>query len=197
MNEEQYSSDELYHYGRLGMKWGQHIFNDIKKVALEYRKRKTKEKNINENTKMQIKKLKKLAKEEARKRKFQNKQNKKIKNIKKYILDKYGIDYGKDNIPNKEKPSTKTNQLSKKQIKNLSDTDLSERLKRLDNEKRLIELQNYHATIGQKFIRSAMKDLLIPGAIKAGKELTAKYLQKYGDIGIEALSEELNKKRKK
>ncbi len=197
MDNQQNNSDELYHYGRIGMKWGQHIFGDIKKTALAYVKRKNKEKNINENTKMQIKKLKKLAKEEARKRKFQKKQNKKIANAKKHILDKYGIDYGKDNVPNKEKPVTKSNQLSKKQIKNLSDTDLSERLKRLENEKKLIELQSYHATLGQKFIRSAMKDLLIPGAIKAGKELTAKYLQKYGDMGLEALGEELNKKRKK
>lgn len=197
MDDKQISSDELYHYGRLGMKWGQHIFGSIKKSALAYVKRKNKEKNINENTKMQIKKLKKLAKEEARKRKIQKKQNKKIENAKKHILDKYGIDYGKDNVPNKEKPVTKSNQLSKKQIKNLSDTDLSERLKRLENEKKLIELQSYHATLGQKFIRSAMKDLLIPGAIKAGKELTAKYLQKYGDMGLEALGEELNKKRKK
>lgn len=196
MKEEQYSSDELYHYGRLGMKWGQHIFGDIKKVALEYHKRRIKEKNIKENTRLQIRKLKKQAKEEAKRRKFQNKQADKIKNAKQHILNKYGIDYGKDNVPNKEKSSTKSNQLTKKQIKNLSDSELKERQNRLNNEKQLIELQNYHASMGQKFVRTVMKDVLVPAAISAGKDLTTSYLKKYGEIGIDAFGDSLRKKKK-
>ena len=166
-------------------------------LALEYHKRKTKEKNIKESTKQQIRKLKKQAKEEAKRRKLQNKQADKIKNAKQHILDKYGIDYGKDNVPNKEKPSTKSNQLTKKQIKNLSDSELRERQNRLNNEKQLIELQNYHASMGQKFVRTIMKDVLVPAAISAGKDLTTSYLKKYGEIGIEAFGDSLSKKKKR
>ena len=197
MNEEQYNSDELYHYGRLGMKWGQHVFGDIKKVALEYHKRKIKEKNIKENTKLQIRKLKKQAREEAKRRNLQNKQADKIKNAKKHILNKYGIDYGKDNVPNKEKNISKNNQLTKKQIKNLSDSELKERQNRLNNEKQLIELQNYHASMGQKFVRTIMKDVLVPAAISAGKDLTTSYLKKYGEVGIEAFGNSLSGKKKR
>lgn len=197
MNEEQHNSDELYHYGRLGMKWGQHVFGDIKKLSIGYIKRKNKERNISENTRLQIRKLKKQAKEEARRRKLQNKQNAKIKNAKKHILDKYGIDYGKDNVPNKEKSLNKNNQLTKKQIKNLSDSELRERQNRLNNEKQLIELQNYHASMGQKFVRTIMKDVLVPAAISAGKDLTTSYLKKYGEVGLEAFNDSLSGKKKR
>lgn len=204
LDEKQNNSNELYHYGRLHMKWGQHIFSDIKKTALKYRKRKQKEKNIKENTKLQIKKLEKLAKEEARKRKFQKQQDKRIEEAKKRISDKYGIDYGKDNIPNKEKlstksnqSSTKSNQLTKKQINNLSDTELRDRQNRLQNEKNLIELQNYHATIGQKFVKSLMKDVVVPGATNAGRDLVTSFIKKYGEMGLEAFDTNLNKKKKR
>lgn len=197
-NEKQNNSDELIHSGRLGMKWGRHIFGDIKRAALNYRKKRQKQKNINENTKQQIKKLKKIAKEEAYKRKIQKQQDKKIDNAKKNILKKYGIDYGEDNIPNKE-ISKKNNFLTKKQISNLSDTELRDRQTRLQNEKNLIELQNYHATVGQKFVRTITKDTLVPAATNAAKDLVTTYLKKYGDIAIKEIEKNIftNKKRKK
>lgn len=197
-DEKQNNSDELIHSGRLGMKWGQHIFGDIKRAALNYRKKRQKQKNIDENTKQQIKKLKKIAKEETYKRKMQKQQDKKIDNAKKSILKKYGIDYGKDNIPNKE-ISKKNNFLTKKQISNLSDTELRDRQTRLQNEKNLIELQNYHATVGQKFVRAITKDILVPAATNAAKDLVTTYLKKYGDISIKELEKNMttNKKRNK
>jgi len=197
MNEEQYSSDELYHWGRLGMKWYKHIFSDIKKVALEYHKRKTKEKNIKENTKLQIKKLKKIAKEEARKRKLQKQQDEKIKKAKRYILEKYNVDYGKDNIPNKEKTKSKSKSdpLTKNEIKKLSDSDLKDRINRLDSEKKLIELQNHHATNGQKFVSAVAKNVLIPAATTASKDLVTNFIKKYGEMGMDSFDKGLKKKR--
>lgn len=195
MNEEQYNSDELYHYGRLGMKWGQHVFGDIKKVALEYHKRKTKEKNIKENTRLQIKKLKKQAREEARRRKLQKQQDEKIKKAKRHILEKYNVDYGKDSIPNKEKTKSKNNPLTTSEIKKLSDSDLKDRINRLDSEKKLIELQNYHASNGQKFVSVVAKNVLIPAATTASKDLVTNFIKKYGEMGMDSFDKGLKKKR--
>ena len=194
-NIEQNNSDELYHYGRLGMKWGQHIFADIKKTALNYRNRKNKQKNINENTRLKIRKLKKLAKDEAYKRKLQKQQDEKIVKAKKHILNKYGIDFGKDSTPNKGETKSRNNPLTKKEIHNLSDTELKERQNRLNNEKQLIELQNYHASIGQKFVRAVVKDVLIPAATNAGKDLVTSYMKKYGDMAINSFDENFQKKK--
>lgn len=201
-NIEKENSNELYHTGRLGMKWGQHIFGDIKKLSLEYKKKRSKSKNINENTKQQIKKLKKQAKEEARKRKIKKQQDEKIAKAKKHILDKYGVDYGKDNIPNKTiKPDqnykTKNNKLDKKGIQKLPDTELRDRINRLESEKRLMELQNYHASVGQKFVNTVIKDVVVPSAVNAGKDLVTQYMKKYGDVGLSSFEKGFNKKKKK
>ena len=38
-----YSSNDIYHYGRKGMKWGQHIFTKIKKSSDKRKKHKARE----------------------------------------------------------------------------------------------------------------------------------------------------------
>ena len=42
-----------------------------------------------------------------------------------------------------------------------------------------------------------MKDVLVPAAINAGKDLTTSYLKKYGEVGIEAFGNSLSGKKKR
>ena len=131
-------SDYLMHYGRKGMKWGQHIFGKVKTGA-----------------KAAGKKTVELTKKGYSKAKRARELHKKVKEIDK---------------------------LRKKPIKDLTDEELNARLKRLELEKRVSDLQKQTATMtaGQAFLGKIGKDVLVPAVMNAGKEVLERWLKKQG-----------------
>ena len=81
---------------------------------------------------------------------------------------------------------------SKKRIKELSDTELTDRIKRLRNEKEAHQLERDLSGNGSKFVRSVGKDVLAPAAIEAGRNLMSKLFYKYGSQAL-GLSEKETK----
>lgn len=79
-----------------------------------------------------------------------------------------------------------------KPVRQLNDTDLQNRIKRLSNEKQALGLEKDLSSNGQKFVRSIGKDVLGPAAIAAGKNLMEKV---FFNAGAKALG--LDKKEVK
>ncbi len=61
-----------------------------------------------------------------------------------------------------------------KPVRQLNDTDLQNRIKRLSNEKQALSLEKDLSSNGQKFVRSIGRDIMAPAAISAGKSLMEK-----------------------
>lgn len=61
-----------------------------------------------------------------------------------------------------------------KKVRELNDTELQNRIKRLSNEKQALSLERDLSSNGQKFVRSIGKDIMAPAAISAGKSLMEK-----------------------
>lgn len=79
------------------------------------------------------------------------------------------------------KTTTSTNQNpEKKRVKDMSDTELKDRITRLENEKKLAGLQADTATKGQKFVSAIGKQVIAPAATEAGKRLLTDLLMKVG-----------------
>lgn len=107
------------------------------------------------------------------------------------------------------KPSTKAtesasqNKNQNKRVKDLTDTELNERITRLQKEKQLISLQNDLGSKGHKFVSAIGKQVIAPAAAEAGKELLKNKLLKIGKEklglgekqaeGIDAVYKELKK----
>lgn len=73
---------------------------------------------------------------------------------------------------------------SKKSVKKLSDTELSNRIKRLSNEKQALMLEkdinNETASKSNKFFKTIGKEVITPAAINAGRDLLTNWLKKQG-----------------
>lgn len=84
------------------------------------------------------------------------------------------------------KPTTKSsnqnieNANQKKRIKDMSDDEIKNRINRLENEKRLANLQSDTASKGEKFVSTVGKQVVAPAAIDAGKRLLTDLLMKVG-----------------
>lgn len=76
--------------------------------------------------------------------------------------------------------STGQNSDKKKSIREMSDTELKEKITRLENEKRLAGLQRDTATKGKKFVSTVGSQVVAPAAIDAGKRLLTDILMKVG-----------------
>lgn len=89
-----------------------------------------------------------------------------------------------------KKLSDSKKQNIKKVVSEMSDTDLKNRLTRLENEKRLVQLEKERVSTGQKVLTTIGKDLIKPSLIDAGKNTLTAYLTK---VGKEALGVDGNK----
>lgn len=89
------------------------------------------------------------------------------------------------------KPASKTSQVEdktkKKSFREMSDTELKDRITRLQMEKQAIGLQNDLAGKGQKFVSTVGKQVVAPALIDSGKRLMTDWLMKYGKqkLGLE------------
>ena len=68
---------------------------------------------------------------------------------------------------------------SKKKVRELSDTELSDRIKRLTNEKQALSLESDLSPRGKKVIRTIGKEVLAPALIEAGKNSLTKFFTKH------------------
>lgn len=106
--------------------------------------------------------------------------------------DKMKDDYtkltGKRLIRKPIKKADQKEDITKKRIKDMSDTEIKDRINRLENEKRLSGLQRDTASTGQKVATSAVRDVLAPAAVSAGKQLLTNWLVKFGEkkLGLNA-----------
>lgn len=66
-----------------------------------------------------------------------------------------------------------------KPVKQLTDTELSDRIRRLQNEKTAINLEKDLSSNGKKFVRSLGRDVLAPAAIDAGRNTATKLFSKW------------------
>jgi hypothetical protein len=104
------------------------------------------------------------------------------------MKDEYTKLTGKRLIRKPIKKSDQQEDITKKRIKDMSDTEIKDRITRLENEKRLSGLQRDTASTGQKVATAAVRDVLAPAAISAGKQLLTNWLMKYGEkkLGLNA-----------
>lgn len=177
-------SNELYHHGILGQKWGirryQNKDGSLTKAGI---KRYGTVANLNK-----VKKAEAKAKSDAIKAKTKANTDAEILKIK----QKYGID-------KTEKAKTESTKPKTKSISEMSDDEIRAKINRIQLENQLKSLQPKQISKGEKFAK-ALSDVALPALKNAARDSLEKYLKKTLNkaLGVdEQTYEDISKKLEK
>lgn len=157
-------TDELMHYGKKGMKWGQRLYQNKDGTLTPLgKKRYGTAANFNKVQRAEAK-----AKNDAEKAKAKARTEAEIAKIrKKYKIDQNGKS---DTATESTKPKTKS-------MSEMSDDEIRSKINRIQLENQLKSLQPKQVKKGEKFV-NAISDVVVPAAKNAGKDALEKYLKK-------------------
>lgn len=159
-------SNELYHHGILGMKWGVRRYQNSDGSLTAAGKRKY-------GTKTNFEKVQR-AKNAADPKKLKAKKARDKANARTEAeIAKYKKKTNHDDSKKSEK-----SQSQGKSIKDMSDDEIRQRINRIKMETELRSLTPKQMSNGQKFVDTAWNKVIAPAAIDAGKNVLTDYMKK-------------------
>ena len=167
-------SDELYHHGILGQRWGirryQKKDGSLTPAGL---KRYGSEANFKK-----IQRAEATAKKEAEKAKYRAKTEAEIAKInKKYKINKPDAKKEETKAKEETKEKEKSSKPKAKSINEMTDDEIRARINRIQLENQLKSLTPVQQTKGQKFVKM-VSDTAVPAIKNAAKDALEKYLKK-------------------
>ena len=167
-------SDELYHHGILGQRWGirryQKKDGSLTPAGL---KRYGSEANFKK-----IQRAEATAKKEAEKAKYRARTEAEIAKInKKYKINKPDVKKEEAKAKEETKEKEKSSKPKAKSINEMTDDEIRARISRIQLENQLKSLTPVQQTKGQKFVKM-VSDTAVPAIKNAAKDALEKYLKK-------------------
>lgn len=83
-------------------------------------------------------------------------------------------------------------EINKRTVRKMSDSDISNRINRLQNEQRLLNLQSARDSGKKKFMKSLFSNVIVPGATRAGANLVEKVIFKKGSEALGLYTKDAN-----